>query len=119
MRFMMLAKATKDYEAGVLPDEKMLSEMARYTEELVKAGALVGTERLEASSQGVRVRYSDGKFTVTDGPFAETKELVAGFCIIEASSKDAAIEWAKRAIPGRRSRNPPAVRSDGLPARPR
>jgi hypothetical protein len=96
MRFMMLAKATKDSEAGVLPDERMLSEMAKYSEELVKAGALVATERLEASSKGVRVRYSGGEFTVTDGPFAETKELVAGFCMIEAKSRDEAIEWAKR-----------------------
>ena len=75
MRFMMLVKATKDFEAGVLPDEKMLSEMAKYTEELVKAGRWLETERLQASSQGVRVRYANGKFTVTDGPFAETKEL--------------------------------------------
>jgi hypothetical protein len=94
---MMLVKATKDSEAGVLPDEKKLMEMARYSEQLVKAGALVATERLEPSSKGVRVRYSDGKFTVTDGPFPETKELVAGFCMIEAKSRDEAIEWAKRA----------------------
>jgi hypothetical protein len=97
MRFMMLVKANKDFEAGVFPDEKMLSAMANYTEELVKAGALLGTERLEPSSKGVRVRYSNGKSTVTDGPFAETKELVAGICIIEAKSRDEAIEWATRA----------------------
>ena len=96
MRFMMLVKATKDFEAGVLPDEKMLSEMAKYTEELVKAGALLACERLQPSSKGVRVRYASGKFTVTDGPFAETKELIAGFCLIEAKSRDEAIEWAKR-----------------------
>ena len=97
MRFMMLRKADQDYESGVLPDEKLLSEMAKYTEELIKAGALLGADRLEASSKGVRVRYSKGTFTVTDGPFAETKELVAGFCMIEAKSRDEAIEWAKRA----------------------
>ena len=97
MRFMMLRKATKDYEAGVLPDEELMSAMAKHTEELVKAGALLAAERLEASSEGVRVRYSGGKFTVTDGPFAETKELVAGVCLIEAKSRDEAIEWAERA----------------------
>jgi hypothetical protein len=96
MRFMMLVKATKDFEAGVLPDEKMLSEMAKYTEELVKAGALLASDRLEPSSKGTRVRYSSGKFMVTDGPFAETKELVAGFCLIQAKSREEAIEWAKR-----------------------
>jgi hypothetical protein len=96
MRFMMLIKADKDFESGVLPDEKMLSQMAKYTEELVKAGALVGCERLEPSAKGARVRYANGKFTVTDGPFAETKELVAGFCMIDAKSRDEAIEWANR-----------------------
>ena len=96
MQFMMLVKASKDFEAGVLPDERMLSAMATYTEELVKAGALVSSERLEPSSEGVRVRYSNGKYTVTDGPFAETKELVAGICMIEAKSREEAIEWAKR-----------------------
>jgi hypothetical protein len=97
MRFMMLVKATKDYEAGALPDEKLLSEMAAYTEELVKAGTLLGCERLEPSSKGVRIHYADGKFTITDGPFAETKELIAGFTLIQANSRDEAIEWAKRA----------------------
>ena len=96
MRFMMLVKATKDFEAGVLPDEKLLSEMAKWTEELVKAGARLEAGRLQPSSQGVRVRYANGKFTVTDGPFAETKELIAGFCLIQAKSTDEAIEWAKR-----------------------
>jgi hypothetical protein len=93
---MFLAKASKEYEAGVLPDEKMMSQMANYTEELVKAGAFVAADRLEASSKGVRVRYEKGKLAVTDGPFAETKELIAGFCLIEARSKDEAIEWARR-----------------------
>jgi hypothetical protein len=96
MRFMMLVKATKDFEAGVLPDEKLLSEMAKWTEELVKNGARLEAGRLQPSSQGVRVRYANGKFTVTDGPFAETKELIAGFCLIQANSTDEAIEWTKR-----------------------
>jgi hypothetical protein len=96
MRFMMLVKATEDFEAGVPLDEKMLSEMAVYTEDLVKAGALLDSGRLQPSSSGIRVHYADGKFTVTDGPFAETKELIAGFCIIQAKSRDEAIEWAKR-----------------------
>jgi hypothetical protein len=96
MRFMMLVKATKDYEAGVWPDEKLLSEMAKWTEELVKAGARLEAGRLQPSSQGVRVRYADGKFTVTDGPFPETKEVIAGFCLIQAKSLDEAIEWTKR-----------------------
>jgi hypothetical protein len=96
MRFMLLVKASKDFEAGVLPDEKLLSEMASYTEELVKAGAFLASEKLQPSSNGVRVHYANGKFTVTDGPFAETKELIAGFCMIEAKSREEAIEWAKR-----------------------
>jgi hypothetical protein len=96
MRFMMLVKATKGYEAGVWPDEKLLSEMAKWTEELVKAGARLEGGRLQPSSKGVRVRYADGKFTVTDGPFPETKEVIAGFCLIQAKSLDDAIEWTKR-----------------------
>ena len=96
MRYMLLVKATKDDEAGVLPDEKTLSEMAKYTEELVMAGALLAADRLQPSSNGVRVRYAKGEFTVTDGPFAETKELIAGFCVIQVKSRDEAIEWAKR-----------------------
>src|SRR5216683_8032513 len=96
MRFMMLVKATKDFEAGVWPDEKLLSEMAKWTEELVKAGARLESGRLQPSSKGVRVRYANGKFTVTDGPFAETKELIAGFCLIQVKSRDEAIAWARR-----------------------
>ncbi len=96
MRFMMLVKATKDFEAGVFPDEEMLSEMAKWTEELVQAGAMLGCERLQPSSKGARVRYANGKFTFTDGPFAETKELIAGVCLIEVKSKEEAIEWARR-----------------------
>jgi hypothetical protein len=96
MRFMMLIKATKAFEAGVLPDEKLLSEMATWTEELLKAGARLEAGRLQPSSQGARVRYANGKFMVTDGPFAESKELIAGFCLIDAKSREEAIEWAKR-----------------------
>lgn len=95
-RYMLLIKADKNYEAGRLPDEKTMLEMAKFTEELVQAGALVGCERLHPSSKGVRVHYGDGKFTVTDGPFAETKELVAGFCMIRAESLDEAKRWAAR-----------------------
>jgi hypothetical protein len=96
MRFMMLVKATKDFEEGVWPGEKLLSEMARWTEELVKAGARLESGRLQPSSEGVRVRYANGKFVMTDGPFAESKELIAGFCLIQVKSKEEAIEWAKR-----------------------
>ena len=93
---MLLVKASKDFEEGILPDEKMLSEMATYTAELVNAGALLGCERLHPSSTAKRVHYAQGNITVTDGPFAETKELVAGFSMIEAASREEAIEWAKR-----------------------
>ena len=96
MRFMMLVKANKDSEAGILPDEKILSEIGNYNEELVKAGALLAAEGLQASSKGVRVRYADGKFTFIDGPFAETKDLIAGFWLIQAKSREEAIEWARR-----------------------
>src|SRR5262245_31118199 len=84
MRFMLLVKGTKEFESGALPDEKMLSKMATFTEALVKAGAMLECARLQPSSQGARVHYGNGKFTVTDGPFAETKELIAGFCMIQA-----------------------------------
>jgi hypothetical protein len=96
MRYMMLIKATKNYEAGVLPDEKSLLEMAKNFEALVKAGASPECGRLQPSSHGMRIRYAKGLITITDGPFAETKELVAGFCLIEAKSLGEAIEWAKR-----------------------
>ncbi len=96
MRFMMLLKATKDFEAGGRPDEKLLSEMANWSEELMKAGARIESGRLQPSATGVRVRYADTKFTLTDGPFAETKELIAGFCLIHAKSLNEAIEWTKR-----------------------
>jgi len=93
---MIIVKATKDSEAGVLPDEKILSEMGTYNEQLVKAGALLAAEGLQASSKGARVRCSKGKIRVTDGPFAEAKELVAGFWLIQAKSKEEAVEWARR-----------------------
>lgn len=96
MRFMMIVKASKDSEAGVLPDEKLLTEMGRYNEEVVKAGVLLAAEGLQASSKGARVRFAGAKRTVIDGPFTETKELIAGFWLIQAKSKQEAIEWAKR-----------------------
>ena len=96
MRFMLLVKANKDSEAGVLPDEKLLAEMGKYTEELVKAGVLLAGEGLHPSSKGKRVRFSGDKRTIIDGPFAETKELVAGFWLIQVKSKEEAIEWVKR-----------------------
>ena len=97
MRVMVIVKANKDSEAGVLPDEKILTEMGKFNEELVKAGVLLAAEGLQASSKGVRVRFSGGKKTVIDGPFAETKELVAGFWLWQVKSKQEAIEWLKRA----------------------
>ncbi len=96
MRFMMIVKASKESEAGVMPSEKVLADMAKYNEELVKAGVMLDGTGLKPSSKGARVKYSGEKRTVTDGPFAETKELVAGFWIIQVKSKDEAIEWAKR-----------------------
>jgi hypothetical protein len=84
MRFMMLVKATPNCEAGIVPDKQVLAEMGRYNEQLTKAGALLAVNRLESSSKGARVHYAKGKFKVTDGPFAETKELVGGFWLIEA-----------------------------------
>jgi len=97
MRFMILVKANKDSEAGVLPDEKALTEMGKFNEELSKAGVMLAGEGLHASSKGARVKFSGSKRTVTDGPFAETKELIAGFWIWEVKSKDEAIAWLKRA----------------------
>jgi hypothetical protein len=96
MRFMMIIKATKDTEAGVMPSEKLLAAMAKYNEELVKAGVMLDGAGLQASSKGARVKYAAGKRTVIDGPFAETKELIAGFWMIQVKSKAEAIEWAKR-----------------------
>lgn len=97
MRFMVMVKADKNSEAGILPDKKMLTEMGNFNEELVKAGIMLAGEGLQASSKGARVRFSSGKRTVIDGPFAETKELVAGFWLWQVKSKEEAIEWLKRA----------------------
>src|SRR5437763_16308176 len=96
MRFMVLVKASKDSEAGVLPDETLLTEMTKYNEELVKAGVLLAAEGLQPSSKGARVKFSGTKRTVVDGPFAETKELIAGFWMFQVRSKAEAIEWVKR-----------------------
>ena len=97
MRVMVIVKASKDSEAGVLPDKKILTEMGKYNEELSKAGIMLAGEGLQPSSKGVRVKFSGGKPTVIDGPFAETKELVAGFWLWQVKSKEEAIEWLKRA----------------------
>ena len=97
MRFMLIVKADKDSEAGVLPSRELLTEMGKYNEELVKAGVMLAGEGLQASSKGARVMFAGGTRTVVDGPFAETKELVAGFWLIQAKSRDEAVEWVKRA----------------------
>jgi hypothetical protein len=96
MRFMVMVKATKDSEAGVLPTEELLGAMGKYNEELAKAGILLAGEGLRPSSMGARVKFSGSKRTVYDGPFAETKELVAGFWLWKVKSKEEAIEWVKR-----------------------
>jgi hypothetical protein len=96
MRFMIVIKADKNTEAGVMPDEKLLTEMGKFNEELVKAGVMLAGEGLHPSSKGARVRFSGDKRTVIDGPFAETKELIAGFWIWQVKSKEEAIEWVKR-----------------------
>jgi len=106
MRFMVIVKANKDSEAGVPPDEKLLADMGNYNEELVKAGVMLAGEGLQPSSKGARVRFSGAKRTVIDGPFSETKELIAGFWLIQVKSKEEAIEWVKRApnpFPGEES----------------
>ena len=97
MRFMVIVKADKDSEAGVLPDQKLLTEMGKFNEELAKAGVMLAGEGLQASSKGARVKFSGKKRTVTDGPFSESKELVAGFWLWQVRSKEEAIEWLKRA----------------------
>ena len=96
MRFIVMVKATKDSEAGALPDQKLLADMGKYNEELVKAGVMLAGEGLQPSSKGARVRFSGSKRTVIDGPFAETKELVAGFWLFQCKSLAEAIEWVKR-----------------------
>src|SRR5437016_8119414 len=97
MRLMVIVKANKDSEAGAVPSEKMLTEMGKFNEELVKAGVMLAGEGLHSSSKGARVKFSGGKTTVIDGPFAETKELVAGYWMWQVKSKEEAIEWLKRA----------------------
>ncbi|TLY12798.1 MAG: YciI family protein [Nitrospirae bacterium] len=96
MRFMIIVKATKDSEAGVMPSEQLLRDMGKFNEELVKAGVMLAGEGLQPSSKGARVRFSGAKRTVIDGPFAETKELIAGFWLWKVKSKEEAIEWVKR-----------------------
>jgi hypothetical protein len=106
MRVMVIVKATKNSEAGVLPDEKLLTAMGKYNEELVKAGVMLAGEGLHPSSRGKRVKFAGGKKTVIDGPFAETKELIAGFWLWQVKSMDEAMEWLKRCpdpMPGEES----------------
>jgi len=96
MRFMIIVKATRDSEAGVMPEEKLIATMAKYHEELMKAGGLLDASGLKPSSKGWRIKYSGDKRTLIDGPFAETKELIAGYTLIQAKSREEAIEWTKR-----------------------
>src|SRR5262245_19816888 len=96
MRFLIIVKATKDSEAGVMPEEKLIAQMATYHEELAKAGMLLEGSGLQASSKGWRIKYSGEKRTLVDGPFTETKELIAGYTLIQAKSREEALEWTKR-----------------------
>src|SRR5688572_11916940 len=96
MRFMVMVKASKNSEAGVMPDEKLLAEMGKFNDELVKAGIMLAGEGLHPSSKGAKVKFSGSKRTVIDGPFAEAKELIAGYWLWQVKSKEEAIEWAKR-----------------------
>lgn len=96
MRFMIIVKATRDSEAGVMPEEKLIAGMAAYHEELVKAGVLLDASGLQASSKGWRIKYSGAKRTFVDGPFTEAKELIAGYTLIQVKSKEEALEWTKR-----------------------
>jgi hypothetical protein len=97
MKFMMIVKASKDSEAGVMPSEDLLNAMGKYNEELMKAGVLLDLAGLQPSSKGTRLKFSGGKRTIVDGPFAECKELIAGYWIIQVKSREEALEWAKRA----------------------
>src|SRR5438309_153814 len=97
MRFMVMVPASKESEAGVLPDEKLIREMGAFNEEMVKAGVMLAGEGLHASSKGARIAFSGGKTTITDGPFTESKELIAGFWLLQVKSKEEAIAWMKRA----------------------
>jgi hypothetical protein len=96
MRFMMMVRANKETEAGVMPEEQLIAAMTKYNEEMAKAGVLLDLAGLQPSSKGARVKFSGNKPTVIDGPFAETKELIAGYWLIKVNSKEEAIEWAKR-----------------------
>jgi hypothetical protein len=96
MRFMIIVRANKDTEAGVLPEEKLIAEMATYHEQLAKAGVLLDASGLQPSSKGARIKFSGGKRTVIDGPFTEAKELIAGYTLIQVKSREEAMEWAKR-----------------------
>lgn len=96
MRFMVIVKATKDSEAGVLPSKELITEMGKFNQELINAGVLLAADGLHSSARGARVRFSAGKRTVIDGPFAETKELIAGYWLWQVKSKEEAIEWVKR-----------------------
>ena len=96
MRFMLIVKANKESEAGILPDEQGLADMAKFNEQMVKAGVMLAGDGLQASSKGARVKFDGSKRTVVDGPFAETKELIAGYWIVQVKSKEEAIEWVKR-----------------------
>jgi hypothetical protein len=96
MRFMIIVRANKDTEAGVMPEEKLMADMAAYHEELARAGVLLDANGLQPSSRGARIRYSGGRRTVIDGPFAETKELIAGYTLIQVKSREEAMEWARR-----------------------
>src|SRR5437899_5002266 len=96
MKFMMIVKASKESEAGVMPSEALLSAMGKYNEELMKAGVLLEAAGLQPSSKGTRIKFSGGKRTIIDGPFTETKELIAGYWVIQVKSREEALEWAKR-----------------------
>jgi hypothetical protein len=97
MRFMMIVKASKESEAGIMPDEKLIAAMTKYNEDLAKAGVLLDLTGLQPSSKGARIKFSRGKRSVVDGPFANTEELIAGYWLVKVKSKAEAIEWAKRA----------------------
>jgi hypothetical protein len=97
MRFMMIVKANKESEAGVLPTEEMIAKMGRYNEELMKAGVLLDLAGLQSSAKGTRIKFKGNKKSVVDGPFAETKELIAGYWVIQVRSREEALEWAMRA----------------------
>jgi hypothetical protein len=115
IRFMIIVKASKESEAGATPTGQMLTEMGKFNEELVKAGVMLAAEGLDATSKGARVKFSGGKRTVIDGPFAETKELIAGFWLWQVNSLEEAIEWLKRApFRGHWRRDSPGVRGGGL-----